>query len=125
MTTRYTDKLRGKSIVIVGGTSGVGFAAAEASLEFGASVVVVSRTQEDVDKALQRLQAAYPAAAMSVRGYACDISSEQADADISKVFDFVTENGAKPVDHVISTAGSFPNPITLAEATPSSLIAAS
>ncbi|OJJ07626.1 hypothetical protein ASPVEDRAFT_46892 [Aspergillus versicolor CBS 583.65] len=125
MALKYADKLRGKSIVIVGGTSGVGFAAAEASLEFGASVVVVSRTQENVDKAVKRLQASYPAAAINVRGYACDISSEQAEADISRVFDFATDKGTKPVDHVISTAGSFPNPITLAEATPSSLIAAS
>ncbi|RMJ16594.1 hypothetical protein CDV36_003717 [Fusarium kuroshium] len=125
MAPNYTDKLRAKSIVVIGGTSGVGFAAAEASLEFGANVVVVSRTQKNVDKAVQRLQESYPAAAKRIRGHTCDLSSEQAEADITKVFDFATENGAHLVDHVISTAGSFPNPISLAEATPSNLVAAS
>ncbi|TDZ36577.1 Short-chain dehydrogenase/reductase ATR9 [Colletotrichum trifolii] len=125
MASRYLDKLRGKSIVVVGGTSGVGFATAEASLELGANVVVVSRTQDSVTKAVRRLQTSHPAAAASIRGHVCDISSEQAEADMAKVFDLVTGNGANPVDHVISTAGSFPNPLTLAGATPGDLVAAS
>ncbi|KAI9150743.1 Short-chain dehydrogenase/reductase ATR9 [Paramyrothecium foliicola] len=125
MAPNYIDKLRGKSIVIVGGTSGVGYAAAEASLEFGANVVVVSRNPGNVDQAVQKLQASYPAAAMNIRGHACNLSSEQAEIDITKVFEFATNGGTNLVDHVISTAGSFPNPMSLAEATPEKLVAAS
>ncbi|KAH0837112.1 short chain dehydrogenase [Fonsecaea pedrosoi] len=109
MSPNYIDKLRGKSLVIVGGTSGVGFAVAVASLEFGAKVVVVSRTQ----------------GATNVRGIACDLSSEQAEKDLTKVFDFATDNGINLVDHVVSTAGGMPNPITLAEVTSDDLVAAS
>ncbi|KAJ3531338.1 hypothetical protein NM208_g8924 [Fusarium decemcellulare] len=125
MAPRYLHKLRGKSIVIVGGTSGVGFAVAEACLEFGAELVIVSRSQENVDKALHRLQASYPDAATSIQGYTCDLMSGQAEADIIQVFDLATQNGTNLVDHVISTAGSFPNPVTLADATSDDLVAAS
>ncbi|OAL38402.1 hypothetical protein AYO20_02461 [Fonsecaea nubica] len=125
MSPNYIDKLRGKSLVIVGGTSGVGFAVAEASLEFVAKVVVVSRTQENVDKAVHRLKTSYPHAATNVRGNACDLSSEQAEKDLTNVFDFATDNGINLVDHVVSTAGGMPNPITLAEVTPNDLVAAS
>jgi NAD(P)-dependent dehydrogenase (short-subunit alcohol dehydrogenase family) len=41
-----------KSIVIIGGTTGIGFSAAQAFVEHGAKVVVVGRTEETVDKAI-------------------------------------------------------------------------
>jgi NAD(P)-dependent dehydrogenase (short-subunit alcohol dehydrogenase family) len=40
-----------KCIVIIGGTTGIGFSAAEAFVEHGAKVVVVGRTEETVNKA--------------------------------------------------------------------------
>ncbi|KAF4462407.1 short chain dehydrogenase reductase family [Fusarium albosuccineum] len=123
MAPEYLHKLRGKSIVIVGGTSGVGFAVAEACLEFGAELVIVSRSQENVDRAVHRLQASYPDAATSIQGYTCDLMSGQAEADIVKVFDLATQNGTNLVDHVISTAGSLPKPMTLADATSDDLVA--
>lgn len=78
-------ELAGKSVVIVGGTSGVGYAIAEATVEFGANMVVVSRTQDNVDKALQRLHASYPEHNSQVRGFVCDLSSPTAEEDITKL----------------------------------------
>jgi NAD(P)-dependent dehydrogenase (short-subunit alcohol dehydrogenase family) len=43
--------LKEKSIVIIGGTTGIGFAAALAFVEHGANVVVVGRNPESVEKA--------------------------------------------------------------------------
>jgi len=40
-----------KSIVIIGGTTGIGFSAAQAFVEHGAKVVVVGRSEETVNKA--------------------------------------------------------------------------
>jgi len=40
-----------KSIVIIGGTTGIGFSAAQAFVDHGARVVVVGRTEETVDRA--------------------------------------------------------------------------
>ncbi|MCS0501933.1 SDR family oxidoreductase [Ancylobacter mangrovi] len=47
--------LSGKRILIIGGTSGIGFGAAEAVLEAGASVLVASRSAEKVEAAAARL----------------------------------------------------------------------
>jgi len=49
--------LQGKKVVVVGGTSGIGFATAKHSLlNLAAEVIVASSTQTKVDSAVQRLQ---------------------------------------------------------------------
>ena len=45
-----------KKIVIVGGSSGIGFAIAQAALEANANVVIVSRSADKLNKAKQRLK---------------------------------------------------------------------
>ncbi len=51
------NTLEGKKIVIIGGTSGIGFAVAKAALlDRAAEVVVVSSQKSNVDGAVQRLQ---------------------------------------------------------------------
>jgi len=47
--------LQGKSIVVVGGTTGLGLSAAHAFIESGASVVVVGRDAANAQKAVQEL----------------------------------------------------------------------
>jgi len=48
--------LRGKKIVVIGGSSGIGFRVSEASLAHGASVVISSSSSDKVASAVQRLQ---------------------------------------------------------------------
>lgn len=50
-----SSTLRGQRIILFGGTSGVGFATAEAAAREGASVVVVSSRKEKVHNAILRL----------------------------------------------------------------------
>ncbi|CAG9974781.1 unnamed protein product [Clonostachys byssicola] len=123
MAGTFRNKLTGKSVVIVGGTSGVGYAVAEASVEFGANVVVVSRTQDNVNKTLQRLHLSYPESNSRVRGFVCDISSSTAEVDITKLFEFITNNGSRPVYHVVTTASSLPNITSLSDATAEDMVA--
>ena len=47
--------LQNKSIVIIGGTTGLGLSAAKAFLHAGANVVVVGRSAESVDEAQKSL----------------------------------------------------------------------
>jgi NAD(P)-dependent dehydrogenase (short-subunit alcohol dehydrogenase family) len=54
MTGATTD-LRNQRIVLLGGTSGIGFATARAALDAGASVVVVSSNSRRVDQAIASL----------------------------------------------------------------------
>ena len=46
-----TDQIKGKTIVITGATSGIGLAAAKLSLEAGASVIGVGRSEDKIDQA--------------------------------------------------------------------------
>ncbi len=82
--------LNGKRIVILGGTTGLGFAEAAAAAREGASVVVVSGTQERVSRAL----AALPEGSA---GHVVDLTDE---GQISSFFDRI---GA--FDHLVYTSG--------------------
>jgi NAD(P)-dependent dehydrogenase (short-subunit alcohol dehydrogenase family) len=105
MPSKYVNKLEGRLVVILGGTSGLGFAVAEACVEYGAVVVVSSRSQSNIDKAVSKLKEAYPNAGDRVRGHPCNLNQKDCEPDLVKLFDFATANGANKVDHVVNTAG--------------------
>src|SRR5258708_779900 len=70
--TQETDMtLKDRRIVILGGTSGIGLATAQAAAQEGASVVVVSSRQASVDRAVASLPA-------GTEGHAVDLASEDA-----------------------------------------------
>jgi NAD(P)-dependent dehydrogenase (short-subunit alcohol dehydrogenase family) len=83
--------LKNKRIVILGGTSGIGFAVAEASLLQGATVVVVSSTTSTVESALALLGNG------KVDGRVADVSDERA---VQSLF---VKLGT--FDHLVFTAG--------------------
>ena len=47
--------LKGKSVVVTGGSKGIGFAAAEAFLKEGAKVAICSRHEEELKEAAEKL----------------------------------------------------------------------
>jgi NAD(P)-dependent dehydrogenase (short-subunit alcohol dehydrogenase family) len=83
-------KLKGKRIVVLGGTSGIGLAAAQAAAGAGAQVVVVSRTKRRVQQAL----AALPPGA---EGHAVDLARDE---DLAGFF-----ARCDRFDHLVFTAG--------------------
>jgi NAD(P)-dependent dehydrogenase (short-subunit alcohol dehydrogenase family) len=82
--------LQGKRVVIVGGTSGIGFATAQAFLDESAHVIIASRSAEKLAQAKQRL-------GEGVEGYELDFRSEE------KAAEFFAKVG--PFDHLVVTAG--------------------
>ena len=82
--------LKDKRIVILGGTSGIGFATAQAAALEGAAVVVVSSRQSNVDKAVALLP-------KNAESHAADLSSEDG---VRGLFERI---GA--FDHLAFTAG--------------------
>ncbi|KAM0323962.1 hypothetical protein ACHAQA_008544 [Verticillium albo-atrum] len=53
--SRFVNKIAGKKIAVIGGSSGIGFGAAEILLDAGAHVVVISSSADHVQGALHRL----------------------------------------------------------------------
>ncbi|TGS16183.1 SDR family oxidoreductase [Mesorhizobium sp. M2E.F.Ca.ET.209.01.1.1] len=87
--------LAGKKIIVVGGSSGIGFGVAAAALEHGAEVVIVGRSEDKLKAAAKRLGGA---------GRATRIAADMAnEADVSRLFE---EAGA--FDHLVATAGTPP-----------------
>ncbi len=89
--------LGGKTALVTGSTTGIGFAIAEGLAREGAHVFVNGRTQKSVDAALARLKEQVPQA--QVEGIAADVSSaEGCQALTSK---------APAVDVLVNNAGIF------------------
>lgn len=98
-STDKFNKLANKHVLIIGGTSGIGFGVAEASLSSGASVTISSSKQSNIDTAIARLQASYPNSPKP-RGFTVDLSSQTVEQNLEKLFEQVGK-----VDHIVYTAG--------------------
>jgi NAD(P)-dependent dehydrogenase (short-subunit alcohol dehydrogenase family) len=82
--------LKGKRVVVIGGTSGIGLSTAKAFLDEAAHVIVASRTAEKLSEAKQTLGG-------NVEAYELDFRSEERAAEFfKKVGQF---------DHLVITAG--------------------
>ncbi|HZT26421.1 MAG TPA: SDR family oxidoreductase [Pseudolabrys sp.] len=79
--------LAGKTVVCVGGSSGIGLAAAQMAKAEGADVVIASRNAERVKAT---------AAKIGAKGIAADVTSDQSIADLFRALG--------PVDHVVVSA---------------------
>jgi len=97
---KYTSKLSGQKILVIGGTAGIGFAVAEASIEFGATVHVSSSTESRVKGSVESIQKDYPSATDRVFGHVCNLGTKDVEANLEKLFQEVGK-----VDHIIFTAG--------------------
>lgn len=62
--SRHVRPMTGQRVVITGGNSGIGYAAAEALLSLGAAVTIACRNPRRAADACARLQAQYPDAAI-------------------------------------------------------------
>jgi NAD(P)-dependent dehydrogenase (short-subunit alcohol dehydrogenase family) len=82
--------LQHKRVVVVGGSSGIGLAVAQQAASQGAKVVIVSSSEERVQKAVEYIGG-------EAQGQAVDVSNERA------VATFFSELGA--FDHLVFTAG--------------------
>ena len=87
-----TSSLAGKTVVVIGGASGVGYAVAEAALAEGAKVVVASSQQANVEAAVARLGG-------GATGDVVDVGDE------ASVAAFFERLGA--FDHLAFTAGDW------------------
>ncbi|KIW97319.1 uncharacterized protein Z519_02711 [Cladophialophora bantiana CBS 173.52] len=109
---RFTNKLAGQRVLLVGGTGGVGISVAKALVEFGATVILSSSRASKVEDVCAQLVSDYPAAKDRVSGFACDLASLNVEANIQGLFEKVGE-----VDHIVYMAGDRLPMIPLEEVT--------
>ena len=89
------ETLVNQTIIIVGGSSGIGLGIARAALDSGANIVITARSADKLQAAQRSLNGGD-----RVKAIAADMTAE---ADIARLFE---EIGA--FDHLVSTAGTLP-----------------
>jgi NAD(P)-dependent dehydrogenase (short-subunit alcohol dehydrogenase family) len=102
----------------VGGTSGIGFAVAEAALEHDAIVTVAGSNPAKLKQALARLRTSYPAASEGDRlqGAQCDLADEfNLESNIENLLRLAA--GHSKINHIVVTAGDLAQPPALADMT--------
>lgn len=116
-TTMAANRLADKNILLIGGTSGIGFAVAKQSLDDGANITISSSSGERVTKAVDRLRTHNSARASAVRSYVADLDLSIRDTlekSVEDLLKFASEE--PPIDHIVFTAGNVPTLVPLAEA---------
>ncbi|RVX71867.1 hypothetical protein B0A52_04266 [Exophiala mesophila] len=118
---KYSSKLFGKRILVLGGTSGIGFCVAEAAREAGATVIISGSGQSKLDSAIQRIEKSYFQSSNggSIRGYAQDLSDPNTiETALISIFNLATDNGVHKLHHVVYTAGNVVGLVAMEDLTP-------
>ncbi|KAL0934829.1 short chain dehydrogenase reductase family [Colletotrichum truncatum] len=124
---KYLNKLRSSRVLIIGGSQGLGFAAAEASIEHGASVILVSSNPKKLANAADRLQTTYASIVSpgQVSTYTIDLADlTNLRTNLTRLLDEATADGEKKIDHVVYTADLAPPLPPLPQTTPEDIHAA-
>jgi NAD(P)-dependent dehydrogenase (short-subunit alcohol dehydrogenase family) len=101
MSQNSSKSLEGKTVVVTGGTLGIGRATAEACLRAGAKVFICSRTRGDVEQAVQEMSSLG-----TVRGLSADVTDEKR---LDKMFAELKESLGLP--HVVIHCAGVYGPI--------------
>ncbi|KAF7557005.1 hypothetical protein G7Z17_g1004 [Cylindrodendrum hubeiense] len=113
---KHASKLAGTRVLVIGGTTGVGLAVAEACVDSGAASVIISSSNIDrINSAVSQLRSSFPDTNCQIIGFPCDLKHESSlESNIAALFEASTPNGTK-LDHVVVTAGDRPVPRPLNE----------
>jgi NAD(P)-dependent dehydrogenase (short-subunit alcohol dehydrogenase family) len=97
---RANNALSGKTIIVTGANSGIGKVAARELARMGASVIMVARSRERGERALQEVRSA--SANDNVRLMLCDLSSQRSIREFAAAFE--AENDR--LDVLLNNAGA-------------------
>ncbi|KAJ9620655.1 hypothetical protein H2203_007864 [Taxawa tesnikishii (nom. ined.)] len=104
MASKYTAALQGARLLVLGGTSGIGYCVAENALAHGATVIVSSSRTERIDAAVSKLKSDMPEAAERLDGLQCDLSDPATlKQKLESLLTAATKSGK--LDHIVFTAG--------------------
>jgi NAD(P)-dependent dehydrogenase (short-subunit alcohol dehydrogenase family) len=110
------------TIVIVGGSSGIGLGVAQAALREGAKVVIASSNEQKLAGVAADLEKDFPG---RVFYHVCDLQNlEKQEANVVALLDFATSAkvGGGKLSHIVNTAGAARSSVTLANWTPTNAL---
>jgi NAD(P)-dependent dehydrogenase (short-subunit alcohol dehydrogenase family) len=97
------------TVIVIGGSSGIGFGVAEAALEAGACVIISSSNLKRLQDAAAILEKTYSG---RIFYHQCDISDiNTQEAHLTSLLEFSTSprvNGGGKISHIVHTAGQAP-----------------
>ncbi|AEO69921.1 uncharacterized protein THITE_2146808 [Thermothielavioides terrestris NRRL 8126] len=86
--------IRNKSVLVIGGSSGIGYAVADGALAEGARVRIASSNASRVQQSVAALKQKHPEG--DVAGYVCDLTSPDLEQKLDELLAAV-----QPLDHVL------------------------
>lgn len=108
----FTNKLENQTVIILGGSGGVGMGIASGLLSYNANVIITASRQSSLDSKLKTLRSTYPnTKPSSLTGFTCDLASPtDAESNIATLVTAVKahlkENlNDAPLNHFIFAAG--------------------
>ncbi|KAJ6134024.1 hypothetical protein N7523_000346 [Penicillium sp. IBT 18751x] len=90
--------IKDTTILIIGGSSGIGYGVAEKALSEHAKVHIASSNASRVQESIKTLQAKFPEAQIS--GHVCDLAGSDVEKNLEQLLSTVG-----PLDHIVFTAG--------------------
>ncbi|KAJ6475072.1 hypothetical protein C8R47DRAFT_1324045 [Mycena vitilis] len=112
----HPNFLSNSRTLVIGGTSGIGFAVASGALASGSKVHITSSTAAKLSTRIKELQSFYPGTHVS--GSAFDLSNvDIAEANLRAALDAAVKETGGPLDHIVFTAADNLVIPPLAEAT--------
>lgn len=100
ITIAPNEILSGRCAFITGGTSGIGFAIAEAFIKAGATVIITGRTQKRIDEAINRLPKG--------KAFGCSLDNtciNSFNEKFAEVLDTLKVAGISQIDILVNNAG--------------------
>jgi len=100
---KATQRLANKTFVVLGGTSGIGFAVASSLIEENATVIISSSSNAKVEASIKKLSdpsLQYNTDPKRISGHACNLKGEETEKNLEELFSKVGK-----IDGLIHTAG--------------------
>ncbi|KAH8699212.1 short-chain dehydrogenase [Talaromyces proteolyticus] len=92
-----------QSILIIGGSSGIGLGVAHLALAQKSRVFISSSNQSRISGAIESLRKLYPDGA--IEGFPCDLKSADVESNLEKLLiEVITANNGELLNHVVFTA---------------------
>lgn len=107
------DQLHGARVLVIGGTSGIGFAVSATALDHGAIVTIIGSNANKLKDAIARLKASRPSTnSGNIMGLRCDLSNaDTVEQDVVKALQLAAGNSK--INHIVITAADMTAPPSL------------